>query len=350
MSPRLRDRPFLTRLLSSTIVLFTLNGHWLRAQNPSAFGDSFGTVQHIPSQAPLSQPAAPSLDLALAADEALVQSGHLASAEKDIRAQLSKDPNSAKGHFLLGYVLYREAKPKASLAEYTLGARFRKPTPADLAAVAMDYVLLHDYADADKWLTKATVWQPENALYWYYLGRTKYNENHFHEAIDAFTKCLVLHPMDVRAEYNLGLSYVGLGLDDAAAKAYHNAITWQQNAKHQDPQPYLDLGILLAQQGHGGQAISQLQRAAGLDPKNPRAHEELGRVDEQMHQLTSAQSELETAVSLAPNVPALHFELGRIYQKEGMSVRAKSEFARCAVLNGTHSTDSAETPNLDFHN
>jgi Flp pilus assembly protein TadD len=110
------------------------------------------------------------------------------------------------------------------------------------------------------------------------------------------------------------------------------------------------LGILLAQQGHGGQAISQLQKAAVLDPKNPRIHEELGRVDEQLHRLTSAQRELQIAVSLAPNVPSLHFELGRIYKKEGMSIRARSEFARCAVLNGAHSTDSAETPNLDFHN
>lgn len=348
---RLISRRSLGLFLWSSFCLFALVARGIYAQSQSAFPNREGAaIQYRSPISSVGQQEPQSIDAALAADETLVQSGHLAGAEKDVRTYLSKHANSADGHFLLGYVLYREDKPTDSLAEYTLGASFRKPHAGDLAVVAMDYVLLRDYADADKWLTKATVWQPENALYWYYLGRTKYNENHFHEAIEAFTKSLALHPRDVRAEYNLGLSYVGLGLNDAAETAYRNAIAWQQNAEHQDPQPYLDLGILLAQQGHGGQAISQLQRAAGLDPKNPRAHEELGRVDEQMHQLTSAQTELETAVSLAPNVPGLHFELGRIYQKEGMSVRAKSEFARCAVLNGTHSTDSAETPNLDFHN
>jgi Flp pilus assembly protein TadD len=65
----------------------------------------------------------------------------------------------------------------------------------------------------------------------------------------------------VRAEYNLGLSYVGLDRDSDAVSAYQTAITWQQNAEQQDPQPYLDLGILLLQEGHPDQATSYLQNA-----------------------------------------------------------------------------------------
>ena len=58
-----------------------------------------------------------------------------------------------------------------------------------------------------------------------------------------------------------------------------------------------------------------------------------------------AETEYKSAIALAPNVPALHFELGRIYQKEHLADLAKTEFARCAVLNASHSTDSSETPN-----
>ena len=288
-----------------------------------------------------------STDPMLLQDHALVERGDYPDAAKDILAYLSGHADSADAHFLLGYVLYREDKPQESLDQYTQGAHFRQPDANDLAVVAMDYILLHDYADADKWLSRATAWRPENALYWYYLGRTKYNENHFQEALDAFRKCLALHPGDVRAEYNLGLSYAGMGRDDDAVSAYQTAITWQEHAAHQDPQPYLDLGIVRLQQGHPDQALGYLQKAATVDSGNPRVHEELGRAYEQMRDLVKARSEIEKAISLAPDIPSFHFEMGRIYQKEGLSAKAKEEFARCAALNATHSTDSAQSPNPD---
>jgi Tfp pilus assembly protein PilF len=66
-----------------------------------------------------------------------------------------------------------------------------------------------------------------------------------------------------------------------------------------------------------------------------------------MRDLVKARSEIERAISLAPDIPSFHFEMGRIYQKEGLSAKAKEEFARCAALNATHSTDSAQSPNPD---
>ncbi|HEX3987587.1 MAG TPA: tetratricopeptide repeat protein [Acidobacteriaceae bacterium] len=275
----------------------------------------------------------------------LVKSRDYAAATPKLQTWLKSHPDSAEGHFLLGYVLYRQQKARASLAEYTEGARFRKPGANDLATAAMDYILLHDYADADKWLTQATAWSPQNELYWYYLGRTEYAENHFEQAIATFHRCLVLTPRDLRAEYNIGLSYAGLGRNADAIVAYRTAIAWQQNAARQDPQPYLDLGILLLDQSQPRQAQPLLEKAAALDPGNPRAHEELGQAHEQLQDLPGAKRQLEAAVALAPNIPSLHFELGRIDQRLGLADKAKEEFARTAALNATHSTDAAETPN-----
>lgn len=291
--------------------------------------------------------ASHSTDPLLHNQERLVTQGRYADAERGITAYLSSHVDSADAHFLLGYVLYREDQPQRSLAEYTLAAHFRRPAAKDLAMVAMDYILLRDYHDADTWLTMATTWSPETALYWYYLGRTKYNENRFQEAIDAFKKCLALHPRDVRAEYNLGLTYAGLNRNDEAASAYETAIAWQSGAAQQDPQPDLDYGILLLQQGETDKALTHLQRAVSLDGRNPRAHEQLGRTYEKLYRLADADAEISNALSLAPNVPSLHFEMGRIYQREGKAEKAKQEFARCAALNATHSTDASETPNPD---
>lgn len=275
----------------------------------------------------------------------LIEQRQYPEAELRIHAYLREHPDSASAHFLLGYALYRETKPRESLAEYTSAAQLRKPEANDLAVVAMDYILLRDYVDADKWLTQATAWSPGNELYWYYLGRTKYAENHFEEAIQVFTKCLTLVPRDLRAEYNLGLSYEGAGRNDEAAAAYRTAIAWEQESAAPDPQPYLDLGTLLLQESKPDQALSSLQQAVSLAPQNPRAHEQLGQAFEQLRDLPKADAEMQAAVSLAPDIPSLHFELGRIFQREGLSAKAKEEFARCAALTAAHSTDSAPTPN-----
>ena len=291
--------------------------------------------------------ASHSTDPLLHDQEALVTQGRYADAERSITAYLSSHADSADAHFLLGYVLYREDQPQRSLAEYTLAAHFRRPAANDLAVVAMDYILLSDYRDADTWLTKATTWSPETALYWYYLGRTKYNENRFQEAIDAFKRCFVLYPRDVRAEYNLGLAYAGLNRNEEAAAAYETAIAWQSGAAQQDPQPDLDYGILLLQGGDTDKALLHLERAVSLDGRNPRAHEQLGRTYDKLHKLAEAEAEMSKALSLAPSVSSLHFEMGRIYQREGKAEKAKQEFARCAALNATHSTDTTETPNPD---
>jgi Flp pilus assembly protein TadD len=286
------------------------------------------------------------LDSDLKKDQELIEGDNYTAAAQNLRNYLTSHPDSPDAHYLLGYVLYRQDKPSESLAQYTLGARFRKPEASDLAVVAMDYVVLHDYDDADKWLTMATAWTPENALYWYYLGRTKYNENRFQEAVLAFEKCLQLHPKDVRAQYNLGLSYAGLGKDEDAESAYRTAILWQKASPREDAQPYLDLGMLLMEKNRTKESLPLLRKAVALDSQNPKAHEQLGRAYEQLQMLESAENELKAAVSLAPNVPPLHFELGRIYRKESKSTLAKDEFAKCAVLSAAHSTDAQETPNL----
>ena len=272
-----------------------------------------------------------------------VQAGSLSNAEITVKKYLSQNDASADGHYLLGYILSREVKAKESLAEYTRAAQLRPPTANDLKMVAVDYVLLNDFSDADRWLTKALEWNPSDADGWYYLGRTKYNENRFSEAIDAFQRCLVLDPHNVKAEDNLGLSYEGLNETQKALLAFQTAIAWQADGSRKDAQPYLNLGMLLAEQEPSDAALVYLQKAVALAPHNAKAHEQLGRAYLKLKRLKDAQVELEKAVQLAPNSSSLHFELGINYRDQGLKDQAKREFDRCAELNANHS--SVDTPN-----
>ena len=306
-------------------------------------------------------------DLNLAKAESLMEKGQLNDAEIIVRQDLKIAPDSAAAHFLLGYILYREIQAQAkqvdpnpnaiyaapkkslvelseknakeSLAEFTAGARYRTPSAFDLKIVAIDYILLGDSIDADKWLTRSLQLNPTDSDGWYQLGRTKYNENRFTEAIDAFKKCLAIDATNIKAEENLGLSYAGLGDDLDATKAYQTAIDWQTTSGTKDVETYLAFGTLLLDENHPKDAIPLLIQATETAPSVFQGHELLGKAYLQTQELVKAQTELEKAVNLSPDTARLHYILGQVYRKEGLMAKAKAEFDRCAALQGARPSD-----------
>ena len=317
-------------------------------------------------------------DALLAEARSLLQQGKFTEADRAVRQHLEKHPDSADGHFLLGHILFREIqaqamlgseferqahgsmggvrvlgaspedsrareeKAKASLTEFTAGAKYRDPDAADLKTVALDYVLLGDYTDADRWLTKMLGWTPNDSEGWYYLGRTKYNENRFAEAVAAFQRSLKLDPKNVKAQDNLGLAFAGLGRNEEAAAAYQQAIAWQAQSTAKNPGPYIDMGSLLIDENRPQDALTFLLQATEIAPRDSHAHELLGKAYTRLEELPKAQAELEKAIELSPQTPNLHCMLAPVYRKQRLAEKAKLEFDRCAALTGTHSV--SETP------
>lgn len=273
----------------------------------------------------------------LAEAQTLLDKGMLPEAEGSVRQYLKEHADSADAHYLLGYILFRQAKAAASLAEYTEAAKYRKPSAADLQAVGADYVVLGDFPDADKWFTKSLEWAPHSVLGWYYLGRTKYNENRFEEALDAFQHCLKLEPRHIKAEDNLGLSYQALGRREEAMQAYRNAIDWQADAVTVNPGPFINMGSLFLEINQPEKAVEYLQKALAIAPDDPKAHQQLGKAYFNLNNLPKALPELEKAVQLAPNNAPAHYILAQAYRKQGLQDKAKLEFDRYAKLSATHS-------------
>jgi tetratricopeptide (TPR) repeat protein len=265
--------------------------------------------------------------------ESLVRAGNLSGAEETARRCVEAGPASARAHYLLGYILFRENKPKESLAEYTTAARYKKPDAFQLEIVALNYVLLGDFVQADKWLTLAVQWDPKSVQAWYHLGRTKYNENRFDEAISAFQRCLELDPGNVKAQDNMGLSYEGLGRSDAAIAAYRKAIALQEFAAQKEAGPYIDLGTLLVNGGHLEEGVSLLIQSVEMAPSDVRPHRELGKTYLRLNQLDKAQSEFEAAIRLEPDSAPVHCLAGQVYRKQGSTAQATIEFEKCKKLN-----------------
>jgi len=303
-------------------------------------------------------------DPALAPARLFLQRGMLSEAEAALRNYLQPHADSADAHFLLGFILfrqvqekwleagekdsealrynsgdlsgslvgYRDAKVKESLAEFTAGARYHVPNAFDLKIVGLDYILLKDYIDADHWLTRSLQWDPRDAQAWYYLGRTKYSESQFPEAIEDFMQCLKLEPRNIQAENNVGLSYEALGQQDQAIQAFKNAIAWEVQSPAKDPEPFIELAHLYLNQNQPEKAVPYLSQSIAIFPRVSKAHETLGKAYSLLHRLPEAQAELEKAVALEPKTASLHCMLGQIYRQERMVSEAKSEFDRCAAL------------------
>ena len=294
----------------------------------------------------------------LAEARASLSAGRMEAAERTVREYLAQNESSGDGHFLLGLILFRKIQAeearssqsggdsganhsakksredyaKASLAEYTEGAKYERPTASDLKIVALDYVLLGSYADASKWLARSVEGNPKDAEAWYYLGRAKYNENRFEDAVAAFLRCLELEPRNIKAQSNLGLSYAGLNRVADAQAAFLKAIEWQAEDPKKNAEPYIDLGDLLIQQNRSREAVAYLQKAVEIAPRESRAREKLGSAYLNLNELEAAQGQLEAAIGFDPENASLHYLLGTVYRKQGQAERAKAEFERFASL------------------
>lgn len=303
---------------------------------------SSATVLLLAALAPVGSAGQSSVD-PLAAARGLIDQGKLAESEASLRSYLAATPGSADGHFLLGYVLFREKKARESLAEFTAGAKYRRPGPEELKTVASDYVLLGDYVDADKWFSQVVAESPNDAGAHYLLGRTRFQENDYRGAIASFERALALQPKYVEAENNIGLAWRELNELDKARTAFETAIEWQ-GLGPTDAQPFLNLGKLLRDQHQPEKAIPYLNRAVELAPDNPTIHEELSHIYLSQSDLSKAQAELEKAIALAPNVSSLHYQLGQLYRKQGLTSRAEEQFALTAKLSGAHSSEKTPNP------
>lgn len=281
----------------------------------------------------------------LAGVRSLIAAGQYEQATQSLSQYLHATPGSAEAHFLLGYVYFRQQKAKDSLAEFTAGAKFQRPSAADLKIVASDYVLLRDYADADKWFSAVVSATPGDADAWYLAGRARYNENDAAGAASMFEHALALRPNYVEAENNLGLCWEELNKPSDARTAFQNAIDWQGSAPA-DAQPFLNLGTLLTEQGALDEALRSVAKAAELAPENPKVHEQLGDIYASQQKLSEAQREYERALALAPDIAALHFKLGKILRREGRNELSQKQFDICARLNGTQSSKTTPNPFL----
>ncbi len=269
----------------------------------------------------------------------LLDANRLPEAEAALRGELARDAGSAPAMYLLGYVLERENRPRDSLAMYTRAAAIVPPQAEDLRLVALDYVLLDDYADASRWATRATGMDPKNAEAFYTLGRIEMHDGNFVLAERSFRRVLALRPKHTKAWDNLGLSLEAQNRAADALAAYTEAISAEAGAARPTEQPYLNKGALLIAQNRAAEAVGLLTEAVRITPACARCHEQLARADLATGEASAARKEMQEAIRLDPSNPRLHYQLGQMLRHAGLAAEADQELKQSAALYGSHSAE-----------
>jgi tetratricopeptide (TPR) repeat protein len=234
--------------------------------------------------------------------------------------------------YLLSFVYFRLYRPKDSLNAATQAAAIKPPKADDLKIVSLDYSLLGDYESAAKYLEIAKTMEPHNIEVLYYLGRVRYQQNHFSDAIAAFRAVLSIDPAHVKATDNLGLALEGAGDLKGAEDAYRHAIQITDSGNNSYERPWLNLGRILEGKGDLQGALSNLQKAAEINPRSAEVLLELGKAKLAANDLPSARQYLEQSVAIDDSNVATHYALARVYKRLGESDLAAKEFARTQKL------------------
>jgi tetratricopeptide (TPR) repeat protein len=274
----------------------------------------------------------------LALARSYLDQSHYGDAEKELRSYLSSHPVDSDARYLLGYTLFRENKPADSLKEYTEAARLRTPRADNLKIVSLDYVLLNDYSDAERWSKYAISLDAKDSESWYELGRIEYTLNHFQEAVNCFETSLKLDPASVKAQNNLGLAMEGLNRTDDAVASYRKALALQATSEHPSEQPMLNLATLLIDRNQLSEARPLLEEASHIAPHDWKILAQLGRLNSETGDLIAAENALEQAVAIEPKRASLHFQLGQLYRKTGAAEKAAHELSLAQQLLGTSSS------------
>ena len=298
---------------------------------PFCFAQTTGAIKATP-------PSGVSYSSEGSIDQNASSQSSLAGQEADLRAALTKQPESASLLYALALVQRKLNHPHASLDTYTQAARHRKPTPQELQSVALDYVLLSDYDDAIHWLEIAEGMAPSDVEILYSLGRCYYSKSRYVDAGKMFQQVLAIDPTHLKAEENLGLVYDATNHPQEAESALRKAVSWSDEDS-KDEWPFLDLGNFLLEQNRPQEALDPLERAVSIRPDSAIAHERLGHALVATNQSAEGIVELEKSADLDPKNPKVHFELGRALRQAGRAQEAQKEFAISQQLYAAHSSE-----------
>jgi tetratricopeptide (TPR) repeat protein len=228
---------------------------------------------------------------------------------------------------LLAGVFMNQQKPLNAAIAIKKAETFGPLDAATRMQLALAYISMkrNDWARPE--LERLAAADPLNAGYAYWLARLDYDSGRYATAIDRLRTVVQREPSFIRAYDNLGLCYEAVNQPDKAVAQYREAIRRTRESGEKWPWPFLNLGILLKNEGQVEEAEALLNEALEADPAFAPALYHLGTILETSDRVAGAVEALRRAAAANPSYAEPHFALARIYRRQGRIAEADAALA-----------------------
>ena len=311
------------RLLGFGILLLVLPACGLIGAPQSAVQP--GSVLKVPSSDLIQ-----SLPLDSASRTALsgaVKTRHYVQAEKILIDAIHRNPTASQLLTFLGGIYFLNGDYLECAVAMKKAEQISPLNHPDRFTLAMAYIILNHSDWAQPEIERLIHSAPGNALYYYWLSRINYNQNHFDRGVAAGQKAIKLDPRFTRAYDNLGLCYEALGKYNLAFRSYQDAVELNRDGKPPSPWPPLDLGALYVRLQKPKEGQPYILEALRYDPRFPEAHFRFGLLLQQEGKQQEAIDQFKKAAALNPLYAEPHYALGQSYKRVGDLKQARAEFA-----------------------
>ena len=167
---------------------------------------------------------------------------------------------------------------------------------------------------------------PDDASLQHRYGLYCLQAGRYEEAAAAFERSLELDPYLTDSHNNLGITFLELKDYGRAESEFRKVL---EDPAYPTPQKtYLNLGLLYAEQGRDHEAVEQVRKAVGIDPKFFKAHYHLASFLERVGELLEAASEYEVAEPDFRNSGEYWYRRGFTYYRLGREVEARESLQR----------------------
>ncbi len=188
---------------------------------------------------------------------------------------------------------------------------------AALVAKAQTQYFLARDSESEATLEHASAIAPNNEQAHYWLGREYYHDSRAEAARDQFLAALKINPKSYKAWENLGLCYAALQQDGQAFQAYLKAIDLVHLDYPKEEWPYVDMAELLLRRGDYKLAFDTAVEAAQRNPASASAAYCAGKALLKLERFELSAKWMERAAKLDPNDPRPHYSLVLLYHKQG---------------------------------
>ncbi len=190
-------------------------------------------------------------------------------------------------------------------------------------------------------LDEAIERSPDDAGLYHVYGTYCLRGGRHAQAIAAFGRALALDPHLTDARNSLGVVYL---MQQRYPEAEAELLRALEDPAYPTPQePYLNLGLLYAEQGRDQEALEALRRSVGIDPKYFKAHFHLASILDRVGNLLESAREYEVAEPGFRNDGEYWWRRGFAYYRLGHAEKARDSLLRVrAVAPGSESAARAD--------